>query len=102
MTVLVLYLAALGPCEGENERNNRRACVCASGDSTLCSPVDTPTNGNGAGEGGGSGKSNTVLLKPSNACLTTTVHNFIRMKETLHARGSLRWCVYYYFVAQIA
>ena len=54
MTVLVLYLAALGPCEGENERNNCCACVRVGTGGLVGTrgPVDTPTNGKGAGEGG--------------------------------------------------
>lgn len=87
MTVLVLYLAALGPCEGENERNNCCACVRVGTGGLVGTrgPVDTPTNGKGAGEGGGSDKSNTVAVIA--AQVQSTI--FIRVKETLHVRESL-------------
>ena len=71
--------------------------MCASGDSTLCSPVDTPTNGKGAGEGGGSGKSNTVTVKTAQVRtkqLQNTVLFYTHTKETLLVQESyIRWWV---------
>lgn len=88
VTVLVLYLAALGPCEGENERNNCCACVRVGTRGLVGTrgPVDTPTNGKGAGEGGGSDKSNTVAVIAAQVQSTII---FIRMRQTLHVRESL-------------
>ena len=93
MTVLVLYLAALGPCEGENERNNCCACVRVGTGGLVGTrgPVDTPTNGKGAGEGGGSDKSSTVAVY---SC-SSAEHNFHTRERNFACAGKLTIARYF-------
>ena len=47
--------------------------MCASGDLTLCSPVDTPTNGKGAGEGEDLARVTQLPLKPLKCVPNSTI-----------------------------